>query len=154
MTVLTHWSSAPLEDPYSVEPRPRDGEIHSGGKPVGLWLSDETTDWGWRAWCEAESFGADRLIFRSDFSVDLSDVAVIRSNAELYAFSDKYLARAVCGRDGIDWCRVGADFKGLLITPYLHECRFDVDWYYGWDCASGCFWDVSCLSRIPSEAAA
>jgi hypothetical protein len=38
----------------------------------------------------------------------------------------------------------------LLITPYIWSCRLDFNWYYTWDCASGCFWDVSCLHRIPT----
>lgn len=32
--------------------------------------------------------------------------------------------------------------------PTIWQLRLDLDWYYTWDCASGVFWDVSCLELV------
>ena len=36
---------------------------------------------------------------------------------------------------------------GIIISPYQWDCRLALEsgWYYGWDCSSGCIWDISCI---------
>ncbi len=51
----------------------------------------------------------------------------------------------------IEWGRVKAAYKGILITPFhqnLPRTAPDFHWYKGWDCASGCFWNLTCLRQV------
>jgi hypothetical protein len=54
----------------------------------------------------------------------------------------------------IDWFKVVRNFPGIIIAPYLWERRnsngfnWDSCWYYGWDCASGCIWDLRCIESF------
>ena len=36
----------------------------------------------------------------------------------------------------------------MFITPYQWELRFELDWYYGWDVASGCVWNLSVIESM------
>jgi len=145
---LTHWSKDDLGEVYSVTPGFVRDRPSPFGKPKGFWLSDESDEGSWSAWCAAEGFP--RGDVRTDFFVTLDDVLHLKDTVGLLWFTDTY------GRweDGIDWPRVGRDFKGILITPYNWDMRLELDWYYGWDCASGCFWDVSCLTKSDVAKAA
>ena len=42
----------------------------------------------------------------------------------------------------IDWNKVADKYDGIEIPVYRHECRFNHSWYYGWDVASGCIWNL------------
>lgn len=48
----------------------------------------------------------------------------------------------------IEWNWVMGLYKGIIINPYIYERRNKYEWYNGWDCASGCIWDASCIERI------
>lgn len=36
---------------------------------------------------------------------------------------------------------VAKDYDGIEIAPYQESLRYDLEWYYGWDVASGCIWN-------------
>ena len=129
-----------------MEPGPRrPGSPYS--KPLGFWLSDESSEDSWSAWCAAEEFPIGS--HRTDFRADLSNVLHLSSDTDLMRFHDEYVVRIYP-----DWERVGTEYKGILITPYAWNLRLELDWYYGWDCASGCFWDLSCLTPVEARQAA
>jgi hypothetical protein len=48
----------------------------------------------------------------------------------------------------IDWNKVSKSYKGIQINYYSNKHRLDMLWYYGWDCESGCIWDISCIKNI------
>lgn len=48
----------------------------------------------------------------------------------------------------IRWPLVASLYDGILIPRYLWSIRFR-NWYYGWDCASGCVWNTDVI-RIES----
>lgn len=52
-----------------------------------------------------------------------------------------------CGFIWIDWVKVKPLYDGIIITPYQWRCRLDPDifWYYSWDCASGCIWNLETI---------
>jgi len=60
----------------------------------------------------------------------------------------------------VSWEQVAKDgYQGVEITPYQWELRLDsrVNWYYSWDCASGCAWDpqaIESLQLVESQEAA
>jgi len=118
-------------------------------KPNGLWVSDED-DFGWRAWTTGEDWGTDSLVY--EHLVELwtdANVLLIRNVEELDKFHNAFKARLGPWEHGpprwLDWTKVYPRWQGIIITPYLWERRMDYMWYYGWDCASGCIWDLSAI---------
>lgn len=103
----------------------------------------------WSTWCRENTFQLQNLAHRAEFLVDTARVLLIQDAPGLLDFSARYP-----GEDQIglcrDWVRLARDYAGLVITPYLWECRLDPRtlWYYGWDCASGVIWDMSCLTLL------
>jgi hypothetical protein len=73
-------------------------------------------------------------------------VLLIAGVATFDAFDRQYGA-SIRDVTYIDWPRVGADWQGIIIAPYLWERRFQ-SWYYSWDCASGVIWDASAIASI------
>lgn len=117
-------------------------------KPTGLWVSDED-DYGWSTWCTEEEFG----IGANAFAVTLADdanVLTLSTPDEIRAFH----VQVSRGRYDVDWAAVARRWQGILITPYQWSLRLsDVDWYYPWDCASGCIWDAQAIASVAPIAA-
>ncbi|QBI98814.1 hypothetical protein SEA_BOBBY_184 [Mycobacterium phage Bobby] len=53
--------------------------------------------------------------------------------------------------DWIDWGKVAADYGGIIIAPYQWSRRMDPHWYYTWDCASGCIWNLEAIESLEAE---
>ena len=104
-------------------------------KPSGLWYSVGTE---WKDWCIAEDFGCHKLNAVYRLQVDESKLLRLMTVEAIRAFGKKYH----CGTYGIDWYAIARKWSGIEIAPYQWECRLDygVNWYYGWDVASGCLW--------------
>ena len=145
--------------------RMRDDNYH---KPGGLWLSDDAAC-GWRAFVLErlhdgtpgwENAG-EGLRYSYGFEiVQLDQVLRLETSDELRGFLSEYGEATVrecvvndkpgCGLH-IEWGRVKAAYKGILITPFhqnLPRTDPDFHWYKGWDCASGCFWNLTCLKQV------
>lgn len=149
---LLHYSKKPLGKLRSLTKK--DQRKFEGGvyKPSGLWISVEGEN-DWRAWCEAENFGIDRLacvteiVLREDANiVRLKNAFDIDRFHEQYRFSEDESWR----REYIQWADVAASFDGIIIAPYCWGRRFEgraSGWYYGWDCASGCIWNVRAIAE-------
>ena len=64
-------------------------------------------------------------------------------------FHDTYCARVNANYSSyINWRKVAKAFDGIIIPEYIYSRRLDgnaSDWYYGWDCASGCIWDARAI---------
>lgn len=122
-------------------------------KPDGLWLSVDGPD-DWPAWCKSEKWNLGRLRQRHVFTLtDISRIALVSSVDEIDAFHARF-AQPVGRCQYVNWDRVGAEFGGVVISPYQWERRLDGParaWYYGWGCASGCVWDLSLLRFRSSE---
>jgi len=121
------------------------------GKPTGFWLSDESGNGNhsWKEWCIAENF-RDNFENRYDFKIDLNKILWIKDEKELRVFSEKYYNENpnTSSFDAIDWKLIIRQYSGILISPYQWDCRLDLLWYYCWDCASACIWDLTCLEEI------
>lgn len=128
------------------------------GKPVGLWLSDETEDDGWKSWCIDSDWGLGNLAHVTAFALQ-PDANVLRIHTEdqLRAFHWGYGVEQYPGRDysiiGIDWPRVASEWDGIVITPHQWHARSDfaMMWYSGWDCASGCIWNLRAIELVRSD---
>lgn len=110
-------------------------------KPCGLWLSVGDD---WKQWCEKEEFHLAGLTHRTPI--------VLRSDANLRVISDLFQFDTFTAKyqnqwapfDPIDWPRVVEDYDGIIIAPYFWDRRM-THWYYSWDCASACIWNIKCL---------
>jgi hypothetical protein len=120
-------------------------------KPHGLWLSieDYEDDQNWKTWCEGEEFRLDTLKYRYSVRIkDNSDILMLGTTQEIVDFGRKY---ALGDRKDyipeIRWDVIMEKYDGIIIAPYNWECRMPSEtmWYYGWDCASGCVWNMDCV---------
>lgn len=159
---LVHYSKDPL--PTELHNVKQEELNHdTGWKPSGLWVSCEKPDEdpaagdGWLRWCQSEEFHLDRLRHRTVVTLHAgANVLRLNSDDAILDFGQIY-GRRRFGRNGfayIDWQGVAEHYQGILIYPYSWALRFDMRtfWYYTWDCASGCIWDVSCIGTIERSA--
>ena len=145
---LLHYSKVPLVL------RPVDPSIAPNGKPVGLWVSVEGED-DWKSWCKSEDFSIDSLVCASEIVLASEANILTLTNAfdidlftEQYGKSCEWSSR----RRSIDWLKVAEEYQGIIIAPYVWERRLSdhTFWYYGWDCASGCIWDIKAIQSVLS----
>lgn len=146
--ILSHFSTEPFKlDPNFKERFNDEMKL----KPHGMWLSDES-DYGWKEWCEKEKFRLEHLAYRTDYEIDLSDILFLSSDQHIRVFSEKYRYKNPSSYierlKFIDWDKVYEEYKGILISPYSWNLRLEYMWYYGFDCASACVWDVSVLKEL------
>lgn len=111
-------------------------------KPVGFWLS---VDDDWRRYCESEEleWAAREAV---EFEVDTDACLWLRTVEDIDRFDREYVGRQDPYR--IDWVPLTQQFAGIIIAPYQWQRRLarNASWYYPWDCASACIWDLSVLS--------
>lgn len=143
MLRLLHYTDAPIT-------AFRTGKIdqtHDRGpyaKPRGTWVSVNES---WKRWCTAEAFRQDSLTYR--YFVRIHPAATILrlgSAHDLDRFTTEFSADVGYGYKGIDWQLVYMAWDGIIITPYIWPRRLTLDWYYTWDCASGCIWNFDRLT--------
>ena len=150
MSRRLHYSKKPIG-----RPRTRTLELTVDHKPSGLWYS---VDGGWEEWCRDDAEW-DLPPFVYAVEVDEDKILQLTTVSQLDDFHDDYRAgesHEEYRRDWIDWARVGEQWGGIEIAPYQWERRLDGEvhrWYYGWDCASGCVWDVKALTLVKEEQA-
>jgi len=132
-------------------------------KPAGMWFSVEAPDeegviWGWKEWCEAEEFRLPTLKYRHKLSIHPSArLLILNTEEKMWAFTNQYAKSLDLGhaklhynyKTYVDWKAVARLYQGILIYPYFYQFRLgfsEFAWYYPWDCASGCIWDLSILT--------
>ncbi len=159
--LLSHFASH-ADKVFTSEYSTPEDNVH---KPGGLWLSDES-GYGWLSFLrdrvsQGNSEWADAYEvwkYKYDFIVEPSQlhrVLCLQTPADIKAFTSYYQESSdrECGgayATHIEWTRVKAEYKGILITPFQPKySRIDPRFHwYRFDCASGCFWDISCLRQI------
>lgn len=137
------------KEKFIFDPKFKYAERCDGLKPDGLWISDES-DFGWKQWCEEEGFNLKNLKQRTEITIDCEDVLWAKTIGELYRFVDEFGADSRFVSYSIRWDKVKEKYKGIIISPYQESLRLGnyFFWYYGWDCASGCVWDLSCIKDV------
>lgn len=141
---LYHYSDKPLTAIYS---RPQTRKSH---KPNGLWVSVGAA---WKEWCASEM---PQWVSPHKAEIKLTKdhrVLLIQTPEELDAFTERYGAKLYSPPldvFSVDWPQVAEHHAGIIIAPYQYERRFAAhcSWYYTWDCASGCIWDVSAIAEF------
>jgi hypothetical protein len=149
---LIHYSSEIIT---SLEPRQYDQEEKFWQhKPNGLWVSVGEE---WKEWCEAEKFKLDSL--KHVYSISMNDnanILHIETVKQIYDFTEKFQLEKTTPlhpfnyTDQLNWNQVKQKYQGIIIAPYQWDCRLSTlsSWYYGWDCASGCIWDLTCIKEF------
>ena len=158
---LLHYNEEPV---LKLEERSYDQkEQRWQAKPVGLWLSVEEVEsedhnYNWKQWCEAEGYRlqtlkcAHEVILKED-----ANILHLKTAKEVFEFTKKYqLKTRELEADWhwdtyqITWDIVKQQYQGIIISPYQWDCRLAIEssWYYGWDCSSGCVWDLKCIESF------
>lgn len=167
-TELFHYAEKPIQlEPRLYLPNPDVFlQCDEGMKPWGLWISieDFVEDQTWLTWCKAEDFHLQRLKCRHKITLkENANVLYMKTHKELIDFSLKYPAndpmdftrhfkypeqRPYVYR--INWKKIKKEYDAIFIAPYLWEARHCMCavWYYGWDCASGCIWNLDIIESI------
>lgn len=154
MTIRTHLSPRLITKLYDTTGQETPGQ-GLGWKPNGLWYS---VDDDWERWCAAGMPAWLHDKYR--YAVDLgdSDILMITTPEMFQAFHAIYTTPGRSGESTIDWPRLARAYDGIEIAPYFWQFRlgFDTWWYYSWDCASGCVWNVAhvkltLIERMPPE---
>jgi len=139
---LIHWSKEPIEQ---VVPN---SQTEHSYKPNGLWISDEK-DYGWKQWCEDNNYPCGTIAYSINF-IPNHKILILRNLNDLKEFTYTY-GYSYYGSSRIDWVAVAKKYHGILITPYQsvnYSCE-EYQWYYGWDCASGCVWNPVSIQILP-----
>lgn len=127
-------------------------------KPRGLWVSVDGED-DWKSWCEGQPFNLEGLKFPHRVVLaDDANVLHIATPEEFLAFVDSYGVPDPTWDDrlnvlnhdyvAIDWTKVAGEYDGIIIAPYRWEFRLSFMFYYGWDCASGCIWNLNAIKEF------
>lgn len=159
-----HWSMRPLcLTKLRTEKQAEESVIP--GKPHGMWFTVGNGEDSWRAWCEAEDFHPTHLVHATEVIFKpTARVLKISTPNGLVSFTERYgfvppwmrepTAWSLFAHYGkgysINWGKVAKRYDAVVIAPYLWECRLSdkTFWYYGWDCASGCVWNIKAIDRL------
>jgi len=61
-------------------------------------------------------------------------------------FTRKFKEQNHYSDDMINWEEVSKNWEGIEIVPYIWTARNILNWYYPWDVASGCIWNLDGIS--------
>lgn len=149
----TQMSVLPIPEIKLQLTKQEQNRYHQIGKPYGFWYQ---TGRSWEEWIAGERMLDWMKPYLVVIEVDPSRILQLRSAYELHQFTEQYKAPFVPGQTvfesgrltAINWQRVAESWGGIEISPYQWSCRFDLMWYYGWDCASGCVWDLNAVRVV------
>jgi hypothetical protein len=129
------------------------------GKPRGLWVSVQGED-DWPSWCRDEDHYLNGLRYAHRVTlVDRPNTLSVATPLGMDGLTSCYGTQTGWDRRWdhrrdnrakwpIDWRQVAEMYGGIIIAPYFYQYRYSHDWYYGWDCASGCIWDLSVIESF------
>ena len=128
----------------------------AASKPKGFWFSNDTCEYNWEHFCRSQHFWLEALEFKKFFKfTESANILIIKNLQEFDDFCDTYIikndnAYGYFSSNTVDWVAVSEKYDGIYIPDYYWERRNSDSscWYYGWDCASGCVWNLSALEEI------
>lgn len=141
---------------YAREPHLRFDRRYNYGsrrgdfKPAGFWVSVQGGD-DWREWCTSENYHTDLLANEHDVILTPeANILLLDTLASVESLATRF-PRFDSGQmfeDYPNWRQIAAEYDGLIIAPYQWGARWDVSWYYSWDCASGCIWNLDAIASV------
>lgn len=162
---LIHYSKEPvILDRSRTYPQNSHSRLRGLGKPDGLWVSVLGQD-DWKSWCEDQEFWLEGLTHPHQVMVTSeNNILYITNEASLNKFHEEYSTESGMPAMGtffkrqpddfesqhrlIHWELVSSKFDGIVIAPYMWSMRYGPFWYYGWDCASGCIWNLDAIESM------
>lgn len=141
-------------------------------KPVGLWISVNGYN-GWESFCRSEEYNLEALTYKSTVILNpnaniikLSKVKDFENFYHTYKVDDKTVeelfgmvndkkaieaVKFLTRQRSINWKLVQEDYQGIIIERYSNNITWNYRWVYGWDCISGCIWDLSCIDNVKTR---
>ena len=118
-------------------------KLDIGTKPRGLWYGFGSS---WIDWVDMEmpEWNYDHI-----FKINVNPNKVLQINTlyELIQFDNEFSIPHGFYKN-IDWKKVSQSYDGIEINPYQYKARMTLNWYYGWDVASGCIWNPNAIINI------
>ena len=109
-------------------------------------MSDGDGD-DWASWCRDENYRVEQLATAHRVTLRArADVLFVGDLATMDSFDNDF--RAAGDGAWIDWEAVASAHDGVVIAPYQWSRRSTLDWYWGWDCASGCIWNLDAIDEF------
>jgi hypothetical protein len=149
--ILDHFPLG-LSERFELEERVYSQHPVPWHKPRGFWVSVRGED-DWPNWCVSESFRTETLANR--YEVKLREDANVLTLVGIQAvleFNAEYSEAVAPGvkAEYINWGRVSGNYDGIIIAPYLWPLRNSMQcfWYYSWDVASGCIWNLDAIESV------
>lgn len=148
---LLHYSHKPI---LKLDERRYPISARTIGKPGGLWLSCDNE---WEEWSKEADYNIEGLAYSHPIILlPFAKILRLSSAESIDEFTKQYIAaprNPLCfDRDTyeINWAPIKEAYQGIIIAPYQWGCRLSPDtmWYYGWDCASGCIWDLAAIESF------
>jgi hypothetical protein len=148
MPKLTH--HAPPD--WSYDPARTYPQERNWCKPKGLWLS---VDGDWERWCRSDWTWHENQVNVEFDLIDPDAVLILDCVDDIDYFDEHYVTRNMTGngslsRYRINWEPLTTKWAGIMIAPYQWQRRLDgaaSEWYYGWDVASACIWNLDVLKE-------
>lgn len=146
--ILEHYTRHPLEFD-----REKTYDQRESFKPVGFWVSVQGED-DWPSWCRSEMWNVESLENRAVVELDpAANVLMLETPFAMLEFHTKYekpSAERYWNKGYIDWSAVAKDYDGIIIAPYQWSLRLSTKllWYYTWDVASGCIWNLNAIKSV------
>ena len=113
-------------------------------KPYGIWYGFADS---WQKWCESEM---PHWIYCHFYEIKPrgSNLLVLKTKLDMFRFNEEYGGKPILPGmkifKQIEWNKVAQSYDGIEIPVYFWEFRLHPDfmWYYGFDVASGCIWNL------------
>ena len=167
---LIHYTSIPTElKIIDYKNEPLNYANVQLGKPRGLWVSVEDGD-GWKEWCLDNDFYLKNLTYKYEVVLKKDmNILYLKNSNEILSFTDEYgydplveiyeqlnkkypdkFDYSFNSCSAVRWDLLYEKYQGIVIAPYCWKRRLDFNcqWYYGWDCSSGCIWDISAIEKF------
>lgn len=129
-------------------------------KPDGNWIS-VPGEMDWPSFCQSD-YSVWGLRYRHTLELDMRSIMLITNVEEIDRFADEWGVKTILNGYswwGIAWDKLAERYQGIVIAPYIWERRLSLqgkaakvsNWYYTWDCASGCIWDATAIKYIATD---
>ena len=119
---------------------------YAGQKPKGLWYGCGDS---WIEWVKQEM---PKNLEKANYLYEVKlgeEIIQISSDDEFDNFQSEFGFPLGKRGPAINWKEIQEqEYNGIEICPHNWERREELDWYYPWDVASGCIWNLSGVSDI------
>ena len=119
---------------------------YAGQKPKGLWYGCGDS---WIEWVKGEM---PKKLEEANYLYEVKlgeEIIQISNDDEFDNFQSEFGFSSLDEQVAINWKEIQEqEYNGIEICPYNWERRMNTNWYYPWDVASGCIWNLSGVSDI------